>query len=112
VNLHHRTAQRLRRGRALQPYLAWPGPSPIMGKTEEVKAWQPLSMPQGLAGVIFPTSQQTRLVCIETQPEFSQPSRKDPHEPKGIVCARKKRQGIIRVPAEGTRAPTEMVACQ
>jgi len=73
IDLHQSTAQSLLRGLALEPYLACPGPSPVMGKTEEVKAWQTLSVPQGLAGVIFPTSQQTRLVCMKTQPEFSQP---------------------------------------
>jgi hypothetical protein len=36
----------------------------MSGKTEEVKAWQSLSVPQGLAGVIFPTSQQTGLVGV------------------------------------------------
>ena len=68
IDLHQSTSQSLLRGLALEPYLACPGPSPVMGKAEEVKAWQPLSVPQGLAGVIFPTSQQTGLVDVETQP--------------------------------------------
>ena len=53
IDLHQSASQSLLRGLALQPYLACPGPSPVMGKAEEVKAWQPLSVPQGLAGVIF-----------------------------------------------------------
>jgi hypothetical protein len=73
IALPQSTAQSLLRGLALEPYLACPGPSPVMGKTEEVQAWQSLSVPQGLAGVICPTSQQTRLVCIETPPALPQP---------------------------------------
>ncbi len=73
LDLHQGAAQSLLRGLALQPYLTCPGSSPVVGKTQEIKGRRALSMPQGLAGVIFPTSQQTGLVCVETQPEFPQP---------------------------------------
>ena len=38
IDLHQSASQSLLRGLALEPYLACPGPSPVMGKAEEVKA--------------------------------------------------------------------------
>ena len=57
IDLHQGASQSLLRGLALQPYLACPGPSPVMGKAEEVKAWRALAMPEGLTSVPFPTSE-------------------------------------------------------
>jgi hypothetical protein len=73
IDLHQSTSQSLLRGLALEPCLACPGPSPIVGKTQKIKGRRALSVPKGLAGVLFPTSQQTGLLCVELQPEFPQP---------------------------------------
>jgi hypothetical protein len=73
IDLHQGASQSLLRGCALQPYLACPGPSPVVGKAQKIKGRRALSVPKGLASVIFPTSQQTGLLGVETQPEFPQP---------------------------------------
>ena len=73
VDLHQRTAQSLLRGLALEPDLAGPAPSPVVGKAQEIEGQRALAMPQRLAGVILPTPEQTGLVGVEAQPEFPQP---------------------------------------
>ena len=94
IDRHQGASQSLLRGCALQPYLACPGPSPGVGKAQEIKGRRALSVPKGLARVLCPTSQPTGLVGVATQPACPQPYRKDPHAPMGIVFALAESQGI------------------